>query len=937
MSYRLFIAEKPSMARAISEGLSAVHNAAIAKNGGYLTVGPDRVTWLFGHMYENAPPESYDSSLKSWAIFYEKLPFVPTKWVLEPIESSRQHLKIVLDLVKGAGKLVNAGDAEREGQLLVDELLYEAGVNPFEPKVSRLWISSYAPKDVEAGIRGVFPNSTKENLYSAAVCRQRADWIHGINLTRFFTYKAQLAGGRGVISIGRVQTPTLKIVVDRDREISKFRAVDHYLPAGTFLHANGEFEASYVIPKDLDGLDSEGRLVDRTVASRIMNEVAGKTGVVSSYVKAPKSVSPPLPYSLSALQMDCSNKIGLTAKQTIDVAQALYEKHKVTTYPRTDSRYLPKVILTDQAPGILKALCGYAPVAEAAKGANGSLKSPAWDDAKVSDHHAIIPTSYATPEALAGMSDVEKKVFDLISRAFIAQFYPPYRYETQTADLKIGIHHFRGKGKRPVDEGWRRVFHAAAKDDDDELSNALPVMAQADPVTAKAVTVQAKRTTPPGRFTDATLIDAMLNVHRFVTDPRVKERLKDSKGIGQEATRASIIENLLSRNFLKRDKKFIISTETGQSLIDILPPDIPDPGMTALWEDALERIYKGELTVDQFISRQTETLRKRVDQLRNESIAIKGVVADPLPGDGETCKFCKKGTMKTFLVPDGRFAGRRYLRCSEVRFSDIDACRNIVQPVSEFGRHYEPLPGDGNLCPKCGKGHLRTKVAGKPGDTKKYLSCDRWVKDHPDNCGYVEWADAVKVEALPGDGDACPKCGKGRLKTVMIHAGEHKGKRFLACDQFNKDKPDSCRHSQWPEDKIEPLPGDGDACPQCGKGRLKTVLIRSGGHKGKRFLSCNQNIRDNPASCQYIKWPEVAVEKMPGDGDLCTKCGKGHMRTRVISKGDSKGQRFLSCDQYDAKTKTGCGNAIWPARAAKPDSKSVGKRPGFGPKASEKA
>lgn len=845
------------MAREIAAALADKAGQREASNSGYITVGQDYVTWLFGHMYEQAAPEDYDPANKRWDI--DLLPFVPETWRLKPIEKSRPHLNIVRGLIKKASQIVNAGDAEREGQLLVDEVLLEAGVDPFAPNVFRLWISSFARKDVLEGIAKVFPNRDKRNLYNAAICRQRADWIHGINLTRFYTIKVRDSGGRQVISIGRVQTPTLKLVVDRDREIEKFRAVDHYLPSGIFRHENGTFRASWIIPSDYDGVDSEGRLVDRAVAERVLAAVSGKTGRIQSYARDTKSKSPPLPFSLSALQTACSAKFGMTAQGTLEIAQALYEKYKVTTYPRSDSRYLPLSILKDEAPVILKAMAGYAPVAEVAKNADARLRSPAWNDSKVSDHHAIIPTVEANAARLAALPPRERQVFDLIANSFLAQFYPDYRYEAQSTVVLVEEFRFKANGKRVLDDGWKRVFQTEEKDDsEDEDGDALPVMKMGDPAIVEKGEVQSKRTTPPKRFTDGTLLEAMVNVHRYVSDPQMKQRLKDVKGIGQEATRANIIETILRRDFLKRDKKFIISTEIGRSVIDVIPEDLPDPAITAMWEHAMERVFKGDLTVEAFLEKQAASIRKRITDGRSQEIAVKGVVAEPLPGDGETCKCCGKGVMKTKLVRDGKLAGRRYLMCSAWTNKDLDGCRNVIRPLSEFGRRYEPLPGDGERCPKCSKGFLRTVTITKGEHIgKRFIACDYQVQGDARSCDYRVWPDAGPKKTMEGDGQPCTKCGKGVMKTREIRTGASAGKLFLSCSEYRKDDPNACTNVVWPQEERKKLAGDGDPCPQCGKGHMRTITLKAGKNAGKSFLSCSNYRKDDPDSCSHSIWPDA--------------------------------------------------------------------------------
>lgn len=803
MPDHLFIAEKPSLAEVIAKARAEQLGVRASKGSGSWTVGPDAVTWLFGHMYELANPDEYDAGLKRWEM--GTLPIIPDKWKRKAHKDKRPHLSMIKDLMSKTKVVVNVGDAEREGQLLVDELLEEMGWNPFSDKTKRVWVSSFAQKDLLAALEGMFPNKDKENLSKAATMRQRADWLHGINMTRLYTILARSSGANMLVSVGRVQSPTLKLVVDRDREIAAFKPTDHYLPNGLFRHDNGTFRADWVIPEDYEGLDPDGRLVDKKVAERIAAKIVGKTGKIQSFTSTNKSKQPPLPYSLSALQTDCSRKIGLTAAQTLEVAQALYEKHKATTYPRSDSRYLPKSILTDEAPGIMTALASTPGLDTLAQKADLRLKSAAWNDAKVSDHHGIIPTSEFDASKLAGMSPVERKVFDLIAKAFISQFYPDFTWKSLVATLSIEGETFKATGRQVMSQGWKVVYGAEEEeeDEDEEAKQVLPTMAKGDAVLAEKSDISSKRTKPPAHFTDGTLIAAMTNVHRFVQDPEVKRRLKESDGIGTEATRASIIETLLhpSRRFLERKGKTkIVSTAAGGSIIDVLPKEVTDPGLTAIWEAQLTKISQGEASDDQFLEILIKTLNRLV-QRGKESGGVKIVGSiEPLPGHGETCPKCGKGQMITRAFAKGENKGKRFLACNAWKKDDPNSCRHAIWPEDKKPA-VKAMPGDGETCPKCGQGRMVTRMS-KTG--KRFLSCNAWKKDDPNSCNNVVWDnDSSNVSKMPGDGQQCSKCGKGVMRTRTSKAG----KRFLSCDNWKKDDPNSCNNVVW--DDSQPSSGGG--------------------------------------------------------------------------------------------------------------------------------
>lgn len=723
----LFIAEKPSLAEEVAKARADQLGATAVKTNGYWHVGADVVTWLFGHMYETAKPDVYDQRYKTWNV--EDLPIIPAKWQLIPDAGKRDHIATIKALLGKAKGIVNAGDAGREGQLLVDELLIENGVDPFASNVRRLWVRSVVRKDLLDALNSMALNEARRPLYWAAVGRQRADWLLGMNLSRLYTKLAERGGARVTISVGRVKTPTLKLVVDRDREIESFKPVNHFLPTVRFRHANGTFAASWIIPDGAQGLDHEGRLFDKAVADRIAAKVNGKTGRVVSYKSETKSEAPPLPYSLSELQKDCSDKLGLTAQQTLDVAQKLYETYKVTTYPRSDSRYLPVSLLRDEAPSIMRNLGQIDDLAAATGSADLSLKSAAWNDAKISDHHAIIPTTEASAAKLGALSDVERQVFLLIARAFIAQFHGPRRWNALSAVLEAEGEQFKASGRQPLDQGWKRVYGGAEASDEADEDQTLPPMQQGDTAVAEAAEVKALKTTPPSRFTDGSLIDAMKNVHRFVSDAEQRKQLKENEGIGTEATRAPTIEELISGKVLARKGKQLVSTDLGRSIIDILPAEVTDPAMTARWESALEQVSRGEMTLDEFMDAQVALLRQRIDTAKGGAVEVKGV------------------------------------------------------------KKIEPLSGHGDACPKCGHGHLITREVHK-GDSKgkRFLSCDRYPA-----CNHSVWP-KKEVEHLPGHGKTCPTCGTGTMQTREIQKGDLKGRRFLGCSGFPV-----CKHSEWPK------------------------------------------------------------------------------------------------------------------------------------------
>lgn len=899
----LFIAEKPSLAQAVAEARAEQLGVRASKGDGMWSVGPDAVTWLVGHLYDQAQPADYGERWAKWSL--DALPIVleDHEWKLVPDEKHKPHLRKIQQMIRSAKKIGHVGDAAREGQLIVGEVIQEAGVDPHAPNVLRLWVRSVARKDLLAALSDMKPNAERRNLHNAAVCRQRADWQHGMTYSRLYTLLARNSGVDAKISVGRVQTPTLRLVVDRDRERIRFKAVDHYLPKIAFRHENGSFAATWVIPQEAEGLDSEGRLVDKAAAERVVAKIAGKPGKVATFKAETKFKAPPLPYSLPTLQAEAGTRFGLTAQEVLDIAQALYEQHKATTYPRTDSRHLPSAIFKDEAPGIVQALCGTEEIGTAAKGADMSLRSGAWDDSKVSDHHGIIPTSEFSASKLARMSDIERKVFLMIARAFVAQFHPPFKYKAISTEVACEGEKFKATGRIVLDQGWKSVYGAGEAEDEEDVADTegaqnLPTMAQGDAVHAEKGELLAKRTTPPPAFSDPTLITAMTNIHRFEPNAEFRKQLRDGDGIGTTATRAAIIETNLKRGFLKRKgKNGLESTELGRSVIDALPEDMTRPALTAIWERALGQVEKGEMDPSKFMSAQAENIRQRVEASRGTTITVKGApVTRPIEGHGEQCPKCQKGTLVTREVRQGEHKGKKYLSCTS-----YPSCNHSQWPQARV----EPIDGHGKACPDCGTGKMLTRqVSGKKDPKKKYvlLACSNYPE-----CKRSEWPEP-KVEELPGHGKDCPQCGKGKLNTREVTSKKDGKKyRLLACSNYPQ-----CSHGEWPDRppqaEVPPLPGHGKDCPQCRKGKLLTKQITAKTGKTHVLLSCNAY----PA-CKHGEWPDREpqgdVDPLPGHGKDCAECRKGKMMTKEIPGKDGKRHKLLSCNAYPA-----CRNSEWPDR-----------------------
>jgi DNA topoisomerase-3 len=774
----LFIAEKPSLAEAIALAWAERLNAKAHKSDGCWIVGNDRVTWFFGHMYHLAEPKTYNKKWEKWTI--ESLPILlgEDEWKLVADDAKAVQLRKIKEMVRSADTIVNCGDSGREGQLLVDEALNEMGIDPFSSRVSRLWVQSMARRDMLNALDSLSPNAKYRHLYDAAVCRQRADWQHGMSFSRLYTVLAQRGNtDAGALSVGRVQTPTLRLVVDRDRERLNFKPVSHFQVQLQFQHENGTFWANWAFPEDLPDIDANGRLLSQKVAEEEARRHTGQTGRVESFVSEKKSKPPPLPYSLSALQADAGRKLGLTAKQVLDVAQALYEKHRAVTYPRTDSRYLPENILQDEAPAIIAALAKTSEFGEMAQLANLKLRSSAWNNAKISDHHGLIPTTEFSAKTLSEMTPVEKGVFSLIAKTFIAQFFPPFQYFGRKAEISCGGAIYVARGAEVIESGWKKIFSDSGEDeesgdegeDSGDSAQKLPKMQTGDEALPLGEgRVVSRVTSPPPAFTDPLLIAAMANVHRFVSSPEIKKRLKETSGIGTEATRAECIETLLRRGFLlRKGKNGLESSDVGRQLIDVLPENIKSPGMTALWEEGLSKVENAQMTRREFLEAQARSITKQVEEIATSVTSLRlGRDAPP------------------------------------------------------------PLPGDGRAC-RCGVGKMLTRsIRAKSGKVYVVLSCSEYPK-----CKEIEWPkQAAEVSPLPGDGSPCAKCGAAMRTFVVRKDGPNRGKKFLSCTgsgckNFVFPKPDVYAENGWD------MPRAASSQEQ---GRTKTPSGRTAQEKSKR-------------------------------------------------------------------------------------------------------
>lgn len=641
MAKTLVLTEKPSVAKDIARVLGC------KRSGNGCIVGDKYiVTWALGHLVTLADPEAYDDKYKNWRM--EDLPMLPGRMKLVVIGQTSKQFKAVSSLLSSAevSDIVIATDAGREGELVARWIIQKA--NCRKP-MRRLWISSQTDKAIKEGFASLKPSSQYDNLYRSAQCRAEADWLVGLNVTRALTCKhnAQL-------SAGRVQTPTLAMIVRREEDILRFRPKDYFTVKADF----GEYTALY---KDGKG---QARFADAAAAKEVADSVRGKRGVLSEVKKVYRFKAPPAAYDLTELQRDANKKYGYSAKQTLSLMQSLYETHKLLTYPRTDSRYITKDVAAT-LPERLRAIAigPYKDAASAVLRSKPIQTKYIVNDAKVTDHHAIIPTEQYVD--LNKLSREERHIYDLVVRRFIAVLSAPFEYDEVQVKITVGRYNFYTKGQSIKSAGWKALYDSSLADDDDDsepdlAAQRLPALSQGAAAAVKEVRVCAGKTSPPARYTEATLLTAMENPASQVEDGRLRDALKTAGGLGTPATRADIIEKLFNSFYIERRGREIFPTSKGRQLIGIVPPDLKSAELTAKWEQQLSLIAEGKANDRKFIEEMRGYASSLVQAVKSSTAEYKhdNMTREPCPQCGKYLLEVngKKGKM---LVCQDRDCGYR--------------------------------------------------------------------------------------------------------------------------------------------------------------------------------------------------------------------------------------------------------------------------------------
>lgn len=717
MSKILVIAEKPDMGRKIAQALKGP-----MKNGhGCVYTSDATVSWAIGHLLESVMPKEYNPE---WEKFnWNNLPMFPEKWITKITKEKANQFKILKELVASHDIIVNAGDPGREGQLIVDEILtYMKCRKP----VKRLLLPELRPAAIQKAWAAMEDNAKYFPLYQAGLARGYADWLVGLNLTPAYTLLGQKQGYKGVLSVGRVQSPTLAIVVKRDHIIENFIPRDYYILKATMAshpQQNKKINNFFAFWKHQKTtaptlLDEDKRLIDAAFAKDVAQKVKGKNAKVISFEIQDGTESPPLPFSLSKLQSFANSKYSFGAKEILDGCQVLYEKHEAQSYPRSDCQYLPEAAHAD-GPKILQVIAQSFPeFAPLCAKADPTIKHAVWNDSKLTDHYAIIPTVVAP--TMTALSAKEQKIYRSVAQRYLAQFFPVCKFKTAIIEVEVEGEIFRSSGKIILDPGWKVVFSGAdaeekeeGKEGEGDIEQKLPELTVGEILLCQDCAIENKKTKPPARFTEGSLIEAMANIHTLVDDPAKKAILKEKKGIGREATRTQIIENLIRRSLLLKEGKKLISSSGARGLIGALPAKVTDPALTAIWEDALDKIAENKVSLDSFMEKQKQWVAQLIEQAKTTQMTI---------APQQAIQNGKAGASKPGVA--GKTAAKSGAPAKSAPAKKTDWSANAKISVDTMNA--------GDTCPKCKKGKMLQRTAKASGKT--FFGCNLFPK-----CDYTYW------------------------------------------------------------------------------------------------------------------------------------------------------------------------------------------------------
>ncbi len=664
------IAEKPSVAREIARILGAN-----ASKDGYIEGNGYQVTWTFGHLCTLKEPHDYTPQWKAWSL--GALPMIPPRFGIKLIENDgiKKQFSVIEKLMQNADSIVNCGDAGQEGELIQRWVMQKAQA---KCPVKRLWISSMTDEAIAEGFQNLRDQEEYQPLYLAGLSRAIGDWILGMNATRLYTLK--YGQNRQVLSIGRVQTPTLALIVNRQKEIENFKPEAYYVLSTNY--------------RDTVFTATKGKFASKEEGQKFLEEITGKPFTVTDVQKKNGTEQPPHLYDLTSLQVDCNKKYSMSAEMTLNVIQGLYEK-KLTTYPRVDTQFLSDDIYPKCAT-TLKGLRGYEALVAPLAGKPLKKSKRVFDSSKVTDHHAIIPTGVPA----VNLTDIEKHVYDLIARRFIAAFYPDCKFATTTVLGKVEKVDFKVTGKTILDEGWRTVYGKEKQEvegNDNTEERTLPVFVKGESGD-HIPSLAEKWTTPPKFYTEATLLRAMETAGKFVENEELRAALKEN-GIGRPSSRASIIETLFKRHYIKRERKNLIATPTGIELIDLIREELlKSCELTGIWEKKLRDIEHKKYDASQFV----EELKAQIAEI------VRDVLSDTT---NRRVTVLSEQDLKKKMAPKAQTAQK----------AEGPAAKSGSPATKSPGTVAGAQAGDdlvGQKCPLCGEGHI---IKGKTA-----YGCSRW-------------------------------------------------------------------------------------------------------------------------------------------------------------------------------------------------------------------
>ncbi len=668
---KVCVTEKPSVARDIARLIGAND-----RHDGYYEGNGYQVTWTLGHLCTLKEPADYTDLWKRWSL--GSLPMIPERFGIKVIDDDgiKKQFHVIETLIGSAEEVINCGDAGQEGELIQRWVYQKAGC---KIPVKRLWISSLTDESIREGFAHLEAGEKFNNLYYAGLSRAIGDWILGMNATRLYTLKYRSGMAQSVLSIGRVQTPTLALIVNRQREIENFVPEDYWeiktLYRGTTFNS------------------TKGRFKSEADAETVISEIKNEPIVIGDIATKKGKEAPPRLFDLTSLQVECNKKFSFSADQTLQLIQSLYEK-KVTTYPRVDTTYLSEDIY-DKVPGIMQAMTPYANLTAPVLAGKLPKSKKVFDNTKVTDHHAIIPTN-VPPQSVA-MSREEKLVYNLIAKRFISAFYPDCEFATTTVMANVGKHEFKATGKQILKEGWRVIYNKEKEEttENDEENNAMPLFEKGESGVHEP-SLNKKSTQPPKPYTEGTLLRAMETAGKTVEDEELRDAMKEN-GIGRPSTRAAIIETLFKRHYIRKERKSLVPTPAGTQLIDTIKEELlKSAKLTGLWENKLRKIERGEFSAGQFIAELKIMVNEIVlNVLRDNtsrSIAVEQPMAEKsqLGGTKEkkpraprvksieeiTCPLCGKGHL---------LKGRTAYGCSEFK----NGC-TLILPFSDYPEDLTP-------------------------------------------------------------------------------------------------------------------------------------------------------------------------------------------------------------------------------------------------------